>query len=448
MRRGVAEFVDPEDKFKNKLRNSPDKVIIKLGVDPTKPDIHLGHAVVLRKLRQFQNLGCKVVFLIGDYTAQIGDPSGTSKTRPDLEQKEIEINAKTYIDQVGKILSTDAKVFSWIRNSDWFYSASDLTPDPNIKTIDLEINKSSGKEKISLQPESFLGKSIFYESTRMQTSHLKKKEIVSVTLRGLLWTLKHLTHSRLISRDMFQERLKKGDELYMHEVLYPVLQGIDSYAIAKIYGSCDLEVGGTDQVFNMLLGRDIMKDNGVEPQSVLAFEILTGTDGKEKMSKSLGNFVGITEKPDEMFGKIMSMPDYLIVKYFNLCTYTPLKDIENIQKEMESGNPRDFKLRLAKEIVEIYHGKGAAEEANKFFIETFSKGSIPQNIQEIEIKNGELLSETMVRSGLVSSKSELRRLFEGGAVENLDRKEVINKTDTKALSGTYRIGKKKFLRLK
>ena len=234
----------------------------------------------------------------------------------------------------------------------------------------------------------------------------------------------------------------------MHEVLYPVLQGIDSYAIAKIYGSCDLEVGGTDQVFNMLLGRDIMKDNGVEPQLVLAFEILTGTDGKEKMSKSLGNFVGITEKPDEMFGKIMSMPDYLIVKYFNLCTYTPLKDIENIQKEMESGNPRDFKLRLAKEIVEIYHGKGAAEEANKFFIETFSKGSIPQNIQEIEIKNGELLSETMVRSGLVSSKSELRRLFEGGAVENLDRKEVINKTDTKALSGTYRIGKKKFLRLK
>ncbi len=448
--RGVHEFFDPEGKFRKKLDEDPKKIIIKLGVDPTRPDINIGHAVILRKLRKFQDLGCKVVFLIGDYTAQIGDPSGKSKTRPDLEQAEVEANAKTYIEQVGKILNTDSSVFSWIRNSDWYYSSTDLVPDPNIKSIDIDVKKSDGSTKVKLKPDSFLGKAIFYENTRMQKTHLHSPNLVSITLRGLLWTLKNITYSQLINRDMFQDRIKRGGELFMHEMMYPVLQGIDSFAISNIYGSCDLEVGGTDQTFNMLMGRDVMKANGKEPQAVLSFKLLIGLDGKEKMSKSLDNYVGITDTPKDMFGKIMSIPDVLIPSYFELCTYTPLSDIEEIKKDLDKGkkNPKDIKMRLAREITEIYHGREKAKEAEGEFVSIFSKKEIPNDVLEVKIKKGTLLQDVLKENSLVSSNSDFKRLVSGKAIENIDAKTVIDSADFKVEENlTIRVGKNRFLKI-
>lgn len=449
--RGVAELVDPDGSFQKKLLNNPGKVVIKLGVDPTRPDIHLGHAVILRKLRKFQDLGCKVIFLIGDYTAQIGDPTGKSKVRPEIEQAEVEKNAKTYIDQVGKILNVDPKVFAWIRNSDWFYGPTDLSPDPGIKSIDLDIKRPDGEStKINLKPDSFLGKSIYYENTRMQRTHFHNSQIVSVTLRGLLWTMKHITHARLIERAMFQDRLKKGEELYMHEMLYPVLQGVDSFALASIFGSCDLEVGGTDQTFNMLIGRDVMKANGKEPQAVISFDVLEGLDGKEKMSKSLDNYIAINDEPNDMYGKVMSVPDSLITKYFTLCTYTPLSVIEEMDSDLkqQKGNPRDLKMRLAKEIVEMYHGREKALSAEQTFVHTFSKGGIPEGVPEVSVKEGGLLVDVLLDQHIVPSKTEFRRLVDSRAIEHMESKKGIDSyEETIQKTGTYRIGKKRFIKV-
>ena len=262
----MEEFIDPEGKFKEKILRKAkgeyeEDIIIKFGVDPTRPDIHLGHAVIFRKLRKFQDLGCKVVFLVGDYTAQIGDPTGRSKIRPEIEQKEVEANMKTYLDQVGKILLTDKNSFSWIRNSDWFTAITDIEL-PKGDKVKMSIEKEGKKTDIDFDANSFVGKAVVFEKTRMQPTITGFRGAISViTLKSLLWTLKHITHSRLIERDMFQERIKSGKELFMHEMLYPVLQGIDSFVLSEIYGNCDLEIGGTDQTFNMLIGRDIMKLN-------------------------------------------------------------------------------------------------------------------------------------------------------------------------------------------
>ena len=356
--RGVASFIDPNGVFQKKMETSPEKVNIKLGVDPTRPDIHLGHAAILRKLRAFQERGAKVIFLIGDYTAQIGDPTGKSKVRAEVTQQEVEKNMKTYVDQVGKILLTDSAHFSWIRNSDWFLSATDLLFGENAKPH-LDVVDPQGK-KISfpLDPNSLLGKTALYDASRMQRTFLKKQEVVGVTLRGLLWTLRHITHARLIERDMFSERLKNHSELYVHEMLYPVLQGVDSQVLAQIYGSCDLEVGGTDQTFNMLMGRDVMKLNNLPPQSVMSIDLLVGTDGVEKMSKSLDNYISIVDEPFVMYGKIMSIPDAALRQYFILATYMPEEDINDVIKNVTAGkeHPRDLKMRLARQITAIYHG--------------------------------------------------------------------------------------------
>ncbi len=447
--RGVGQFVDPDGVFLKKLKENPEKVVIKLGADPNRPDIHLGHAVVLRKLRQFQDLGCKVIFLVGDYTAQIGDPEGKSKVRPDIEQLEVEKNAKTYIDQIGKILKIDPGVFSWIRNSDWFYGPTDIVPDPSIKTINIETTKEDGtKQALKLPATSFLGKALFYEGTRMQKTHLNLAQVRSVTLKGLLWTMKHITHANLIERDMFQDRLKNHQELYMHEMIYPILQGIDSLLISQIYGSCDLEVGGTDQHFNMLMGRTVMKANHVEPQSVISFKVLTGLDGKEKMSKSLDNYIAITDSPEDMYGKTMSLPDALIAEYFELCTYTPLDEVSEIAKKVTDGktNPKDVKMRLAREIVAIYHGDAKSKEAEESFIKTFQKKEIPENVEEISGTG--VLGEILVGNKIVDSKSEWRRLVDQGAVSNLSKEEKITDPHTQGEDGVYRIGKHRFIKIK
>lgn len=447
--RGVGEFIDPDGIFRKKLETNPEKVVIKFGVDPTRPDIHLGHAVILRKLRQFQDLGCKVVFLAGDYTAQIGDPTGKSKVRPEIEQVEIESNMKTFTDQVGKILHTDdKKVFSWIRNSDWFTAITDLML-PDGEKVSWNLKQGEQTLALNIEANSFVGKALIFEQTRMQVHDLKiKKNIAIITLRSFLWSLKHITHSKLIGRDMFQERIKNGEELYLHEMMYPVLQGIDSYAISHIYGSCNLEVGGTDQTFNMLMGRDIMKLNKQEPQAVLAFKLLEGTDGKEKMSKSLDNYISITDEPNDMYGKIMSIPDSSIVNYFELCTFTPVDEIENIRKKLEknSVNPKDIKMDLAKQIVEIYHGKNKATEAEKNFTNTFQKGEIPGVVEEIEGEG--LLTQILLRAKLFDSNSEVRRLFEAGAITDMTENKKLTSLEEVIKGHVYKIGKHRFIKIK
>ena len=443
--RAVSTFVDPDNAFRDKLEKKQKgeydrDIVIKLGVDPTRPDIHLGHAVLLRKLRQFQDLGAKVIFLVGDVTASIGDPTGKSKVRPEISGAEIQKNMQTYLDQMGKILSTDPKVFAWITNSEWFVNVTDIAAPAS--TVELD-----GK---SIDPNSFLGKAILYENTRIQRTSLKKDAIATSSLINFLSFLKGITHSRLIARDMFQERIAKGEELYMHEMMYPVLQGIDSVMIARIFGSCDLEIGGTDQTFNMLMGRDTMRMAQLPEQSVMSLEILPGLDGKEKMSKSLDNYIAITDAPNDMYGKVMSIPDTAIAVYFRLATYTPVEEVENIEKELSGGktNPKDVKMRLARQIVAEYHGEEAAKSAEANFVETFSKGGIPTDIETVQAAAGDKLVDILLGQSVVESKSEWRRLVDDGAVRNAETDQKIENPDA-ALEAPIilKVGKRRFIKI-
>lgn len=444
--RGTAEFIDPDGAFRAKLAKKakgeyPQDIIVKFGIDPTRPDIHLGHAVALRKLRALQDAGCKVVFLVGDFTARIGDPTGKSKVRPQVEQAEVEKNMKTYLDQVGKILLTDPVHFSWIRNSDWYYGVTDIEPNDSILTL-------SGV--LPVRSRSFLGKAVLYEKTRMQVKDLHKSGILGVSLATLFWALGRITYARLIERDMFQERLKKGEELYMHEMLYPVLQGIDSFAIGRIYETCDLEMGGTDQTFNMLMGRDVMKMNAQPEQAVLAVNILAGTDGKEKMSKSLDNYISITDAPSDMYGKVMSVPDTVIPQYFELCTYTPLAEVEEIKKSLAGGtaHPRDVKMRLARQIVAIYHGEEKADFAERDFIGAFQKGGIPENVEKITMNDGEMLADILARAGVVASKNEYRRLVQSGAIKDaVSGEKITDELLVPSRGQVFKVGKHRFAQI-
>lgn len=465
--RGVEEFIDPEGKFKegllNKaLGNNTKEIIIKFGVDPTRPDIHLGHAVILHKLRKLQDLGCKVVFLVGDFTAQIGDPTGKSKVRPKIDQKQVEQNMVTYLEQIGRILRVqrdpktnvpiDSPEFSWIRNSDWFLGVTDLMVPESVtyKEKDKDGNTTG---QVVFPKNSFMAKSAVFENSRMQKSFLKKKgEIQNVTFRSFLFGLSHITHARLVERDMFRERIDSGAELYMHEMMYPVLQGIDSNVLNLIYSTCDLEVGGTDQIFNMLMGRDTMRHDNIEPQAVLAFKLLEGTDGKEKMSKSLDNYIGITDTPNDMYGKVMSVPDSSLVNYFELCTFTKKEEIKNISTELEKRktNPRDLKMRLAHQIVSMYHGEEAAQSAEAAFVEVFQKKNIPNDMTEVEVEKNTLLIDVLLSHDIVPSKSEFRRLIEGKAVKILDgQKETVVDTIEYAVAEptVVKVGKRRFIKV-
>ena len=443
--RGVSSCIDPNSVFRKKIEAKiagtyTGEIIIKLGVDPTRPDIHIGHAVILRKLRQFQDIGCKVVFLIGDYTTQIGDPTGKSKVRPEISQAEIEANMHTYLAQVGKVLKTTPDVFSWIRNSDWFLNVTDIEPSAKAR---MTFNS------VIINPSSFVGKAIIFEETRMQKAALKRSNIQTVSLSRVLSTLRHITHARLIERDMFQDRLNSNSELYMHEMLYPILQGIDSSIIATIYGSCDLEIGGTDQHFNMLIGRDVMKMNKQPEQAVMSLDILEGLDGKEKMSKSLDNYVGITDEPNDMFGKIMSIPDNLIPRYFTLSAYTPLSEVQEITEGLQKGtlHPRDTKMRLAKEITAIYHGTALADKAQEAFVSTFSKGNIPDKVPEVVLAPEATAIDALITAECVTSRAEGRRLIEAGGLRNLDTDTKISHPNISLPRGTYRAGKHRFFKV-
>ncbi|MCF7833785.1 MAG: tyrosine--tRNA ligase [Candidatus Pacebacteria bacterium] len=442
--RGVVDFVDPEGVFRKKLESNPEKIVIKLGADPTRPDIHLGHAVILRKLRQFQDLGCKVVFIVGDFTAQIGDPTGKSKVRPDLAYEEVRKNMQSYLDQIKLILRQEPEVFAWVNNMDWFISVTDLVFDEK-KFVTIKDQKGN---EVSVPSNTFVGKAAEYDI--LQRQKFFNKNISNITVRTLFSTLKSITHSRLIARDMFQKRIKDGEELYMHEMLYPVIQGIDSYILNNIFGSCDMEVGGTDQHFNMLMGRDVMKINKIEPQSVMTFELLEGLDGKEKMSKSLDNYIGISDEPSDMYGKVMSLPDFLIEKYFKLCTFSTIEEIEELVSGIQKGSvhPKDAKMQLARQIVEIYHGRAKAEKAEEDFVNVFQNKAIPEDLLEIQIKEKETLADALVSFKVLSSKAEWRRLVEEGAITNLTTGEkIVDPKISPNVGEKLKIGKRRFVKI-
>lgn len=428
--RGVGTFVDPEGLFRKKLiakamGEYPKDIVVKFGMDPTRPDIHLGHAVVLRKLRQMQDIGCKIIFLIGDFTTLIGDPTGKSKVRPELDFETVSKNMTTYLEQVDKILLVgknehgaiiDTPLFSWMRNSDWFFNVTDISIE-GASDQSLTISDQHGQE-FKAPSNSFVAKAAVFDNSRMQRSFLNRPNTHSVSVVNLLWTLKKITLSQLLERDMFQDRINSNTPLFMQEMLYPVAQGIDSHLISLIYGSCDLEVGGTDQTFNLLIGRKVMEMNAIEPQAILSFELLVGTDGKEKMSKSLDNYIAITDEPSNMFGKVMSLPDTLLESYMELCTFTPVEEIKSTLNQVRSGNmhPKDVKIQLAQQIVEIYHGRAAGEMARKMFIETFQNKGLPENIPIFPSSRGTLLAEVLLQAKQVASKSEFRRLVDEGAI--------------------------------
>jgi len=386
IKRGIDELIS-EDELIAKLK-SKKQLIVKAGFDPTAPDLHLGHTVLINKLRHFQQLGHQIVFLIGDFTGMIGDPSGKNKTRPALNQEEIKENAKSYKKQVFKIL--DSKLTDVRFNSEWS-------------------NKLGAEGIIKLASQYNL--------------------------------------ARMLERDDFNKRYKSNQTIALHEFLYPLIQANDSIAL-----EADIELGGTDQKFNLLVGRELQRANGQEPQVVITVPILEGLDGVNKMSKSLDNYVGIDESPNEMFGKIMSISDELMWRWFELLSFRSIDEIKALKADQARGkNPRDIKIDLAKELIARFHDKKSANLAEENFINQFQKKNIPDNIEEISFSmSGDSmpLANLLKECGMTSSTSEAMRMIEQGAVR-IDEKKII---DTKHIvssntSAIYQVGKRKFKKI-
>jgi tyrosyl-tRNA synthetase len=355
LRRGAVDLIEEEDLLR-KLRRGP--LTVKVGFDPSAPDIHLGHTVILRKMRHFQDAGHRVVFVIGDFTGMIGDPSGRKATRPQLTRAEVEANAKTYTDQAFRILDPRKTAVEF--NSRWL---------------------------------SALG------------------------AEGLVRLAGRITVARILERDDFQKRWSARQPISLHELLYPLAQGYDSVAL-----KADVELGGTDQLFNLLLGRDLMREHGLEPQVVLTLPLLVGTDGVEKMSKSLGNAIGISEPPGEIYGKLMSIPDRLLWSYHELLTDVPMEEIAERRKRVESegANPRDVKAALARTITAQYHGEAAAARAEEDFRKAFSLKELPDVIDRRVVPASASdwgAAKTIVEVGLSPSMREARRKIAEGALE-------------------------------
>ena len=366
IRRGALQVIT-EAELRQKLQTGR-PLIVKAGFDPTAPDLHLGHTVLLRKLRHFQDLGHKVLFLIGDATALVGDPSGQTQTRPLLTWEQVRDNARTYLQQAQNILRADRAVFEVRYNSEWFLGRSPQNRLHGLETFD------------------------FTKWVQLSSKY---------------------TVARLIERDDFAKRLKAGKPLSLLELFYPLMQGYDSVKIAEQYGHCDVELGGTDQTFNLLVGRELLKEFGHEPQAVLTLPLLEGLDGVAKMSKSLGNHVGINDTPSEMFGKLMSVPDPLIVKYLTLLT-----DVEEARLATYL-NPRDAKAEMAAEVVTLYHGADAARQAREEFAKVFSKRELPTQMPTVEVPLADAVSivELLVSERLTKTKNEARRLLRQGGVK-------------------------------
>ena len=386
IKRGADEII-PEPELEERLgKGHPLRV--KAGFDPTAPDLHIGHTVLINKLKHFQDLGHEVIFLIGDFTGMIGDPSGKSATRPPLSRQEIEQNAITYKEQIFKIL--DAKKTTIDFNSRW-------------------MNEMGAAGVIGLAAK--------------------------------------YTVARMLERDDFNKRFKTNQPIAIHELLYPLAQGYDSVAL-----KADVELGGTDQKFNLLVGRELQKHYGQQPQVVLTMPLLEGLDGVQKMSKSLGNYIGITEPPNEMFGKLMSVSDQLMWRYFELLSFLSSDQIDNLKKEVSDGaNPRDMKFLLAEEIVGRFHSARQANAAKQDFIQRFQKREIPEDIAVVEVAgiDGKLaLANLLKQANLTSSTSESHRMVRQGAVK-IDGEQVIDsRRDIKAgNSHVYQVGKRKFAKV-
>ena len=386
IKRGIDELIS-EDELLAKLK-SKKQLIVKAGFDPTAPDLHLGHTVLINKLRHFQQLGHQIVFLIGDFTGMIGDPSGKNKTRPALDEAEIKENAKSYEKQVFKIL--DPKLTHVRFNSEWS-------------------NKLGAEGIIKLASQYNL--------------------------------------ARMLERDDFSKRYKSNQTIALHEFLYPLIQANDSIAL-----EADIELGGTDQKFNLLVGRELQRSFGQEPQVVITVPILEGLDGKNKMSKSLDNYVGIDEAPNEMFGKIMSISDELMWRWFDLLSFKTTDEINNLKADQTNGkNPRDIKIELAKELISRFHDEESADFAEANFINQFQKKNIPDDIEEVSLvlSEGSIpLANLLKDCEMTSSTSEAIRMIKQGAVR-IDEKKI---TDTKHIisSGTsavYQVGKRKFKKI-
>ena len=382
LKRGVEDIYSEADLIEKLKENRPLRV--KLGADPTAPDIHLGHTVVLNKLRQFQNFGHEVIFLIGDFTATVGDPSGKNATRPPLSREDVLRNAETYKEQIFKIL--DPQKTRIVFNSEW------------------------------------LG------------------ELGTV---GMIRLASNYTVARMLERDDFKKRFANQQSIAIHEFIYPLLQGHDSVAL-----EADVELGGTDQTFNLLIGRELQKSAGQKPQVAMTLPLLVGLDGEKKMSKSLGNYIGVTEAPSEMFGKIMSISDELMWDWYNLLSFRPLVEIAQFKADVEAGkNPRDVKILLAKEIIARFHNEDAANAAEQEFINRFQKGAMPDEMPEFTFEGEIGLATLLKEAGLVPSTSEAIRSAQQGGVK-IDG-EKVDDVRQNVQKGTfvYQVGKRKFARV-
>ena len=388
IRSGVEEII-PEAELVKKIEKSisnNEPLKIKCGCDPSRPDLHIGHAVLLRKMRQFQDLGHQAILLIGDFTAMIGDPTGRNKTRPQLTIEDSKLNAKSYIDQASIVL--DKSTLDIVYNSDW------------------------------------LGKMDFSDVIKLASKY---------------------TVARMLERDDFTKRYGAGVPISLHEFLYPLAQGYDS-----VHLKADVELGGTDQKFNLLVGRDLQKESGQIPQVVITTMLLEGTDGIEKMSKSYDNYIGLTDSPSDMYGRTLSIPDTLIGKYFEYATTISVESLDDIKKDLSAGksNPRDLKRQLAREIVQIYHDKDTAQKAESDFDALFIKKDIPDDIPEYALSSTETLVSIMVGNELVSSNGDAKRMIKQGAVK-LDDEKIsdmffeVSPDSEKVL----KVGKRKFLRI-
>ena len=383
LKRGVEDVYSEADLIEKLKENRPLRV--KLGADPTAPDIHLGHTVVLNKLRQFQQLGHEVIFLIGDFTGMVGDPSGKNSTRPPLTREDVLRNAETYKQQIFKIL--DPQKTRIVFNSEW------------------------------------LGQ---------------------LGTEGMIRLASDYTVARMLERDDFKKRFSNNQPIAIHEFIYPLLQGHDSVAL-----QADVELGGTDQTFNLLIGRELQKSAGQKPQVAMTLPLLVGLDGEKKMSKSLGNYIGVTEAPSEMFGKVMSISDELMWDWYNLLSFRPLTEIAQLKVDVENGkNPRDVKILLAKEIIARFHSEADADAAEQEFINRFQKGAMPDEMPEFTFEGEMGLANLLKEAGLVSSTSEAIRSVNQGGVK-IDGEKVEDSKLVIAIGTTavYQVGKRKFARV-
>lgn len=387
LKRGCEEILLEEELIAKLKEGKPLK--IKAGFDPTAPDLHLGHTVLINKLRTFQQLGHEVIFLIGDFTGMIGDPSGKNVTRKPLSREDVLANAETYKEQVFKIL--DPAKTRVVFNSQW---------------------------------------------------------MGELGAAGMIKLASRQTVARMLERDDFKKRFANNQSISIHEFLYPLVQGWDSVALAA-----DVEMGGTDQRFNLLMGRELQKEEGMRPQTVMMVPLLEGLDGVQKMSKSLGNYVGITDAPNDMFGKIMSISDELMWRYYDLLSFKPLPVIQQLKQDVAAGtNPRDVKILLAKEIIARFHDEAAAEAAHQDFIQRFSKNALPDDIPEVLLScEGEVMpiANLLKKAGLVDSTSEAIRMIKQGAVK-LNGEQKIENSKLEIAKGSceiYQVGKRKFAKV-